>query len=70
MTTPDPDTPDAKDLPEIEGEDYYFDGPYLVFTEAYHRRRGYCCHSGCRHCPYGFSKNISGTTESIEPDSD
>jgi hypothetical protein len=36
-----------------EGE-YYFDGPYMVFTEDYHLRRGYCCRSGCRHCPYGF----------------
>ena len=32
----------------------YFEGPYMVFTEAYHLRRGYCCRSGCRHCPYGF----------------
>ena len=36
----------------IEGEDYYMEGPYLVFTEAYHRKRGYCCNSGCRHCPW------------------
>jgi hypothetical protein len=35
-----------------EGEDYYMDGPHLVFTAAYHRKRGYCCGSGCRHCPY------------------
>ena len=33
-------------------EDYYFDGPYLVFTAAYHLKRGSCCGSGCRHCPY------------------
>jgi len=39
-----------------EDEDSYFDGPYLVFTEAYHLKRGYCCQSGCRHCPYGFDK--------------
>jgi hypothetical protein len=35
-----------------EGEDYYFEGPYMVFTERYHLKRGVCCHSGCRHCPY------------------
>jgi len=37
----------------IEGEDYYInqDGN-LVFTEAYHLKRGYCCESGCLHCPY------------------
>lgn len=29
----------------------------MVFTEAYHLRRGYCCKSGCRHCPYGFMKD-------------
>jgi len=33
-------------------EDFYWDGPYMVFTAAYHLRRGYCCNSGCRHCPY------------------
>ena len=36
-----------------EGHDYYMDGPYLVFTAAYHLKRGYCCASRCRHCPYG-----------------
>lgn len=34
-----------------EGE-FYMEGPFLVFTEAYHLRRGYCCNTGCRHCPY------------------
>ena len=38
--------------PLVEGEDYYMDGPYLVFTEAYHLKRGECCHSGGRHCPW------------------
>jgi hypothetical protein len=28
------------------------EGPYLVFTAQYHLRRGYCCNSNCRHCPY------------------
>ncbi|AUX49096.1 uncharacterized protein SOCE26_106410 [Sorangium cellulosum] len=36
----------------IEGEDYYLEGGRLVFTEAYHLKRGYCCNSKCRHCPY------------------
>ena len=39
----------------LEPEDYYFEGPYLVFTAAYHLKRGSCCGSGCRHCPYGFA---------------
>ncbi len=32
--------------------DAYREGPYVVFTAQYHLRRGYCCNSGCRHCPY------------------
>jgi hypothetical protein len=38
---------------KLEPEDYYFEGPNLVFTAAYHLKRGFCCGSGCRHCPYG-----------------
>jgi hypothetical protein len=36
----------------LRPEDFYMEGPYLVFTSAYHLRRGYCCNSDCRHCPY------------------
>jgi hypothetical protein len=36
----------------VEGDDYYLEGKVLVFTAAYHLRRGYCCGNGCRHCPY------------------
>ena len=39
--------------PALEPEDYYFEGPNIVFTETYHLKRGYCCGSGCRHCPFG-----------------
>lgn len=28
---------------------------YPVITAAFLEKRGYCCHSGCRHCPYGFT---------------
>jgi hypothetical protein len=38
----------------IEGEDFYKEGEFIVFTEKFLRDRGYCCESGCRHCPYGF----------------
>jgi hypothetical protein len=38
-------------------EDYYYsEEGYIVFTEKYHLKRGYCCQSGCKHCPYGFDK--------------
>ena len=35
-----------------EPDDYYREEEKTVFTESYLRRRGYCCGSGCRHCPY------------------
>ncbi len=36
------------------GEDTYIDPETkrIVFTETYHLRRGQCCESECRHCPY------------------
>lgn len=42
--------------PLVEGQDYYMDGPYLVFTREYHLRRGSCCKSQCRHCPWNYKK--------------
>jgi hypothetical protein len=41
--------------PPLEPEDYYFEGTNMVFTAVYHLKRGSCCGSGCRHCPYGFA---------------
>lgn len=40
-----------------EGIDFYFnENGFMVFTEAYHLKRGYCCKNKCKHCPWGFSK--------------
>ena len=39
----------------LQPDDFYFEGSFMVFTEKFLLRRGYCCGSGCRHCPY--SKN-------------
>ena len=44
----------------VEGEDFYREGAFVVFTAAYHLRRGRCCESGCRHCPYGFAEGARG----------
>jgi len=35
-------------------EDFYIDPEtgLTVFTALYLFNRGYCCGSGCRHCPY------------------
>jgi hypothetical protein len=41
-------------MPLEEGKDYYLENGLFVLTEDFLIRRGYCCQSGCRHCPYGF----------------
>ena len=42
---------------ELNEDDFYMTPEgFLVFTEKYHLKRGYCCKSGCRHCPYGYNK--------------
>jgi hypothetical protein len=43
--------------PKLDPEDFYMsEEGYIVFTEKYHLKRGHCCLSGCKHCPYGFDK--------------
>ncbi len=48
---------DSFEKPPLERDEFYLskDG-YIIFTEKYHLKRGYCCQSGCKHCPYGFDK--------------
>jgi hypothetical protein len=44
-------------LNNLDPEDYYLtEQGYVVFTEKYHLKRGHCCKSGCKHCPYGYDK--------------
>ena len=49
MTTSMPDKDDKNSTPQ---PDWYLENGQLVFSAAYHLKRGYCCGSGCRHCPY------------------
>ena len=45
-------------LSKLDADEYYHTPEgYLVFTEKYLLKRGYCCQNGCRHCPYGFNKS-------------
>lgn len=44
---------DSEPVSLVEGEDYYLENGLMIFTHAYHLKRGYCCDSGCRNCPYG-----------------
>lgn len=43
----------------IENRDYYYDksSGLMILTAHYLKKRGYCCQSGCTHCPYGFTEN-------------
>jgi iron complex transport system substrate-binding protein len=47
-----------------EGVDYTIDPQgRWVFSRDYHLKRGYCCGSGCRHCPY--PKDVPENSEVI-----
>ncbi|WP_343049802.1 DUF5522 domain-containing protein [Rufibacter quisquiliarum] len=48
-------------MPLEPGDFYYNAEGLMVFTAQYHLRRGYCCQSGCTHCPYGFRKDPKKT---------
>jgi hypothetical protein len=50
----------------VEGIDYYTENGFVVFTAHYLRNRGFCCESGCRHCPYGFVRTNTGTDSDNE----
>ena len=42
---------------ELEPDEFYTTPEgYIVFTEKYLLKRGYCCKNACKHCPYGFDK--------------
>jgi|TARA_R110001583_G_scaffold195181_1_gene370306 hypothetical protein len=38
--------------PKLQPQDFYWDGGNMVMTEEYHKKRGSCCGSGCKHCPF------------------
>lgn len=41
-----------KAQPLEEGDYYMNEQGFMVFTEQYHKKRGFCCGSKCKHCPY------------------
>jgi hypothetical protein len=46
---------------KFDPEDFYItEEGYIVFTEKYHLKRGYCCQSGCRHCPWKEERKSPG----------
>jgi hypothetical protein len=55
--------------PPLDPEDFYYSPEgYIVFTEKYHLKRGYCCKSGCRHCPYGYDRKTDTFRNTPKPD--
>lgn len=53
-----------KQKPLKEGVDFYRESGNVVFTPHFLLKRGYCCNSGCRHCP--FTKKIAESGFSLE----
>ncbi len=45
-----------KNIPIAPGDRYKSEEGFWVFTEQYHLKRGHCCNSGCRHCPFALDK--------------
>lgn len=43
----------------VEGVDYTIENNKMVFTRDFLLKRGYCCNSRCRNCPYS-RENRSG----------
>jgi hypothetical protein len=55
----------SKKRQNLTEEDYYLsEEGYIIFTEKYHLKRGYCCKSGCKHCPYGYDKKTDSLKKS------
>lgn len=47
---------------KLSPEDFYWENGRMVMTETYHRKRGACCGSGCRHCAYEPAHEKGNTT--------
>jgi hypothetical protein len=52
----------------LEGVHYYLEAGRWVFTERFLLERGYCCSSGCRHCPYPGERECDTTSRFKEID--
>ena len=42
--------------PKLKSDEFYWEHGKMVMTEMYHKRRGQCCNSNCKHCPYKNTK--------------
>jgi len=69
---PDLDNPGFAKLHDLaceQGEMSYTDPEtgYDVFTRSAHEKRGKCCGSGCRHCPYSHANVKNKATKIQQP---
>jgi hypothetical protein len=62
MKTTQPEPP-----PLILGEDYYLEDGLFVMTAAYHKKRGSCCGSRCRWCPFEPKYELGTTKLASDP---
>ena len=53
---------EGKEFRFEQGIDYYLEKGQIIMTESYLKKRGKCCGSGCRHCPFSPS-HLKGTIE-------
>ena len=49
-------------ITDSKKQDFYKEGKIMIMKEDYHIKRGSCCGSGCKHCPY-IPKHIKGSRE-------
>lgn len=58
---------DQHEPPPSESEpDYTIERGLLVYTAAFHLKRGTCCGSGCRHCPFE-PRHVAGSRAVAPP---
>jgi uncharacterized protein DUF5522 len=60
MEQPDP-------TPLVLGEDYCVEDGLVVMTAAYHMKRGTCCGSRCRWCPFEPKYELGNTNLAPDP---
>jgi len=56
---------DEGDGQKLSPSDFYIEDGKYVFTKEFHLKRGFCCDSGCRHCPY--KKDLGGSLNGSRP---
>jgi len=52
--------------PFVLNEDYYFENGLIVMTANYHIKRGHCCGTRCKWCPFDPKHEIGTTKVSVE----